>query len=85
MKQPVVTPQAASILIPKNVGLARSYHSRFLEKRTRIAVGQRFYYLEVPGARVLKAPAAQAEKVGSRKPQPQAPGAISGCNWTGTP
>ncbi len=62
-----LTRRAASLLIPKHVGLARHVNRRFLAKRTRTAVGQRFYYLEIPGTRLMRAPVKPAEKIGSKK------------------
>ena len=66
MKIHPLTRRAASVLMPKHVGLARRVSPRFLIKRTRTSVGQRFYYLEIAGARVLTAPAPQPDKVGNR-------------------
>lgn len=60
-----LTPEAAAALLPEHMGLARPTDPRFLADRTRTSIGQRFYYLEVPGARVVRAPAPPAEKVGS--------------------
>jgi hypothetical protein len=83
MKIHPLTPQAASVLMPKHVGLARRVSSRFLLKRTRTAVGQRFYYLEIPSARLLRAPATKPDKVGSRKIVPQtSPAKASEVNTT---
>ncbi|MDH3337082.1 MAG: hypothetical protein OEM76_04575 [Gammaproteobacteria bacterium] len=82
MKIHPLTRHAAAVLIPSNVGLGRNVHGRFLEKRTRTAVGQRFYYLEVPGARIVRAPTASPEKVGSRKPQQPTPAKASEVNIT---
>jgi hypothetical protein len=45
-----LTPEAASILF-KEPGLGRQVDPRFLADRNHITVGQRFYYLEIAGAR----------------------------------
>jgi len=49
-----LTPEAASALFGEP-GLARAVDQQFLARRGRIAVGQRFYFLDVPGARVRQA------------------------------
>jgi hypothetical protein len=46
-----LTPRAAGVLL-QEPGLARRVPATFLVRRRTAAVGQRFYYLEVPGARV---------------------------------
>jgi hypothetical protein len=46
-----LTRNAASILL-KEPGLGKDFTRRFTGKRHRIAVGQRFYYLEISGARL---------------------------------
>jgi hypothetical protein len=45
-----LTPEAAGILI-QQPGLGKAVDARFLQNPNMIAVGQRFYYLEVPGMR----------------------------------
>jgi hypothetical protein len=50
-----LTPEAAGLLLGEP-RLGRPIGPRFLARRTRIGVGQRFYYLEIPGARVRVAP-----------------------------
>ncbi|MDH5618833.1 MAG: hypothetical protein OEZ11_09335 [Gammaproteobacteria bacterium] len=62
MKIHPLTPQAAALLIPQHVGLAQNVSERFLVNRLRTAIGQRFYYLEIPGARMLRAPAGAAQR-----------------------
>jgi hypothetical protein len=47
-----LTCTAAGLLIPKDVGLCRDVPDRFLTDRRRIAARQRFYVVEVPGARI---------------------------------
>jgi hypothetical protein len=47
---------AASLLIPKEVGLCRNVPDRFLRSRRHIAVRQRFYVLEIPGASMSARP-----------------------------
>ena len=49
-----LTSAAAAVLIPEDLGLGRDVASRFLVSRDRIGVGQRFYYLEIPGARMIQ-------------------------------
>jgi hypothetical protein len=44
-----LTPEAAGILL-KEPGLGREVDPRFLTDRTRLTVGQRFYFLEIPGS-----------------------------------
>ena len=46
-----LTTNAASLLL-KEPGLGMDFSSRFTNNRYRIAVGQRFYFLEINGARV---------------------------------
>ncbi len=46
-----LTVEAASLLI-KEPGLGKNFSSRFTSKRHRTALGQRFYYLEINGARL---------------------------------
>ena len=46
-----LTVEAASLLI-KEPGLGKNFTSRFTSKRHRTAVGQRFYFLEINGARL---------------------------------
>jgi hypothetical protein len=82
MKIHPLTPRAAAVLIPKHVGLATPTSPRFLADRTRTGVGQRFYYLEVPGARILRAPVAPPEKVGARRPAAPGPARASEVNLT---
>ncbi len=50
-----LTPEVAGLLL-NEPGLGRPVDPLFLARRGRIAVGQRFYYLEIPGARVRLAP-----------------------------
>jgi hypothetical protein len=50
-----LTTEAAGLLL-KEPGLGRTVPATFLVKRRVTAVGQRFYYLEIPGARVRLAP-----------------------------
>ena len=45
-----LTPEAAGILL-KEPGLGRPVDPKFLADRTQVSVGQRFYYLEIPGSR----------------------------------
>lgn len=45
-----LTPEAAGILL-KEPGLGRPVGGKFLADRNRITVGQRFYFLEIPGSR----------------------------------
>ncbi len=47
-----LTPQAASLLL-KEPGLGKGVSSRFLNSRHLIGIGQRFYFLEIPGARSI--------------------------------
>jgi len=52
-----LTPEAGGLLM-NEPGLGRPVSPVFLARRGRAAVGQRFYYLEIPGARVrMAAPA----------------------------
>lgn len=51
------TVEAASLLC-KEPGLGKNYSSKFTSKRHRTAIGQRFYYLEINGARLRVAPIA---------------------------
>lgn len=46
-----LTTRAAAILL-KEPGLGRDYTNRFTSSRHRIAIGQRFYFLEIGGTRV---------------------------------
>lgn len=50
-----LTPEAASLLL-NEPGLGGPVDPQFLARRGKVAVGQRFYYLEIPGARVRMAP-----------------------------
>jgi len=50
-----LTPEAAATLFGEP-GLASQGSPKFLARRGRVAVGQRFYFLEIPGARVRMAP-----------------------------
>jgi hypothetical protein len=50
-----LTPEAAGLLL-KEPGLGRAVEAPFLIRRRVTAVGQRFYFLEIPGARVRLAP-----------------------------
>jgi len=52
-----LTPEAAGILLHEP-GLGKPVPAAFLVRRRVTAVGQRFYYLEVPGARVRLVPRA---------------------------
>jgi hypothetical protein len=54
-----LTPQAAGSLFGEP-GLGRPVGPRFLAKRGRVAVGQRFYHLDIPGARVKVGPRVNA-------------------------
>ena len=45
-----LTPEAAGILL-KEPGLGRAADPKFLADRNHITVGQRFYFLEIPGSR----------------------------------
>lgn len=56
-----LTPEVSGLLF-NEPGLGRPVEQQFLVRRGKIAVGQRFYYLEIPGARVQMAPR------GPRKP-----------------
>ena len=46
-----LTKQAASLLI-KEAGLGRKMNPKYLSRRHQTAIGQRFYYLEINGARL---------------------------------
>lgn len=46
-----LTRQAASLLL-KEPALGKKMDGKFLSRRHRTAIGQRFYYLEIPGARL---------------------------------
>jgi len=50
-----LTPEAAGMLFGEP-GLGRSIPNRYLLNRRRIGVGQRFYYLEIPGAQLRALP-----------------------------
>lgn len=50
-----LTPDAAGLLL-KEPGLGRPVDAQFLARRGRVGVGQRFYFLEIQGARVRMAP-----------------------------
>ncbi len=50
-----LTQRAAGILLGQP-GLGRTTHARFRAKRNLIRVGQRFYYLEIPGTNVQLVP-----------------------------
>lgn len=50
-----LTPEASGLLL-NEPGLGRALEPQFLARRGKVAVGQRFYYLEIPGARVRMAP-----------------------------
>ena len=52
-----LTPEAAGMLFGEP-GLGRSMPNRYLVNRRRIGVGQRFYYLEIPGAQLRMLPMA---------------------------
>jgi hypothetical protein len=58
-----LTPAAASTLLGEP-GLARPVSHRFLVRRGHIRLGQRFYFLEIPGARVRLVP--RQEVAGNR-------------------
>lgn len=58
-----LTQEAAGLLL-NEPGLGRPVDPQFLARRGKVAVGQRFYYLEIPGARVRMAP--RGPKKGSR-------------------
>jgi hypothetical protein len=45
-----LTPEAAGILL-NEPGLGREVDPKFLADRTHVSVGQRFYFLEIPGSR----------------------------------
>jgi hypothetical protein len=45
------TKHALSVLI-NEPGLGRNFSRKYLHSHTRIAIGQRFYYLEIPGSRI---------------------------------
>lgn len=77
-----LTCEAASLLIPNNVGLCHKVGSRFLVNRNRIAVGQRFYFLDIPEARVVRAPASPPGKLGSGRQQPSPAARASEVNVT---
>lgn len=49
-----LTPEAAGMLLGEP-GLGRSMPSRYMVNRRRIGVGQRFYYLQIPGAQLRMA------------------------------
>jgi len=51
-----LTPEAAGLLIPRDVGLSVRVPDRFLVTRNMVQVGQRFYFLEIPGAKVVMRP-----------------------------
>lgn len=59
-----LTPEAAGMLL-QQPGLGKKVSSNFLASRKMIAVGQRFYYLEIEGARVPVLP----KLCGSTKPK----------------
>ncbi len=61
-----LTCATAGILIPGESGLSRDVAPRFLANRRHIKVGQRFYTLEIPGAKLL---ASSASSTPSRKSQ----------------
>ncbi|QJX46072.1 hypothetical protein HMJ29_03605 [Hymenobacter taeanensis] len=67
---PLTTSAAAMLL--KEPGLGRDVDARFLQSRDLISTGQRFYFLEIPGAKVH--PPYGAGKV-NRPPVPVTPGA----------
>jgi len=50
-----LTPEASGLLL-NEPGLGKPVDPEFLARRGKIAVGQRFYYLQIPGARVRMAP-----------------------------
>jgi hypothetical protein len=50
-----LTKKAASLLI-KEPGLGKDFSEEFTSKRNKTAVGQRFYFLEIPGARLRVPP-----------------------------
>jgi hypothetical protein len=56
-----LTPEAATALFGEP-GLARPISPQFLERRGRIGVGQRFYFLEIPGARVRQSRSSPATR-----------------------
>jgi hypothetical protein len=63
-----LTTEAASALFGEP-GLARPIAPQFLARRGRVGLGQRFYYLEIPGARVRLAPRnLQGVKGGGTRP-----------------
>ena len=50
-----LTPEVAGLLV-NEPGLGRPADPAFIANRNQVAVGQRLYYLEIPGARVRMAP-----------------------------
>lgn len=60
-----LTPEAAGLLFGEP-GLGRSMPARFLTHRRRIGVGQRFYYLEIPGTHRQMTPRADSAAQGPR-------------------
>ncbi len=67
-----LTIEAASLLC-KEPGLGKNFSSRFTSKRHRTAIGQRFYYLEINGARLRV-----THTVDHRSSQPGTTGSAAG-------
>lgn len=65
--------QAAALLL-KEPGLGKDFSSRFTTTRHRIGVGQRFYFLEIAGARIRVVPRAGAGTAPAPLPAPQQQG-----------
>jgi hypothetical protein len=65
-----LTKQAASLLL-KEPGLGKDLVSKKLATRFRVKGGQRFYYLEIDGARLRIPPVNRSEHKHSEKGQPQ--------------
>ncbi len=61
-----LTDEAAALLTPDQVSSGDNVNARHLIDRDRIAVGQRFYYLEIPGARVMTIPQSPENGAGSK-------------------
>jgi len=66
-----LTVEAASLLC-KEPGLGKNFSARFTSKRHRTAIGQRFYYLEINGARLRVTHTGD-----NRRSQPGVTGAIA--------
>lgn len=67
-----LTTQAASVLL-KEPALGKDVEPKFTTKRHRTAVGQRFYFLEIAGARLRIPPVSRSTHKGADQGRPRTP------------